>query len=435
MARLLITHGRLLDPASQRDGPFDLLIEKGKIADVRPSLAAPAPPGGRAGASNGAKVIDATGKLVVPGLVDLHTHLRQPGREDTETLETGCRAAVRGGFTTICAMPNTTPPIDHRGVVDFIAQEAQRLGLASVRPIGAITKGRQGRELTDFGELFEAGCVALSDDGNAVADSFLMRRALEYARMFGRPLIQHAEDPQLAAGGVMHEGLRSTTLGLRGIPAEAESVIVSRDVALAGLTGGWVHVAHLSSAQSVALIRQAKRRGVHVTCETTPHHLALTHEAVGEFDTQAKVNPPLRTEEDRASLIEGLRDGTIDCIATDHAPHADWEKAADFDAAPFGISGLETALAVCVTTLIEPKLLTWGQLIEKLAVAPATIAGISAGSLAVGADADIALIDPAARWTVDPQRFVSKGRHSPFAGQTLTGAVAAVFRRGVEVGG
>ena len=422
MAKLLIKNGRVVDPANRRDGRLDVLIDGGKVTDLQPSIPA-----------NGARIIDAAGKVVVPGLIDLHTHLREPGREDKETVETGARAARRGGFTTICAMPNTTPAMDHRGVVDFLRQEAQRLDMVAVHPVGAITKGREGKELTDFGELFDAGCVALSDDGNPVADAFLMRRALEYARIFNRPLIQHAEDPALATGGVMHEGVVSTTLGLRGIPSEAESVVVARDVALAELTGGWVHFAHLSTAMSVELIRQAKRRGARVTCEVTPHHLALTQEAVGEFQTEAKVNPPLRTEQDRLALIEGLRDGTIDCIATDHAPHTDWEKAADFDSAPFGISGLETALGVCVETLVVPGLLTWSQLLEKLSVNPAKIIGSGGGTLGIGADADLAIIDPAARWIVDPQRFASKGRHSPFAGRTITGTVVQVLRGGREV--
>lgn len=422
MAKLVIKNGRVIDPASRRDGRFDLLIERGKIAAVEPSIPA-----------NGATVLDATDRLVVPGFVDLHAHLREPGREDKETIESGCRAAVRGGFTTVCAMPNTDPPIDHRGVVDFIRQESQRIGGVSVRAIGAVTKARQGRELTDFGELFDAGCVALSDDGNPVADSLLMRRALEYAKLFDRPIIQHAEDPALAAGGVMHEGLVSTTLGLRGIPSEAEAVMVARDLALAELTGGWIHVAHLSSAKAVELIRQAKQRGIRVTCEVTPHHLALTEEAVEGFNTWAKVNPPLRTEADRLALIEALRDGTIDCIATDHAPHTDWEKDAEFDAAPFGTSALETALAVCVETLIVPGLLSWSQLIEKLSLNPAAIAGVSGGRLSVGEEAQVTLIDPAARWTVEPERFVSKGRHSPFAGWMLTSAVTHVIIRGEEV--
>jgi len=374
MSKILIKNGHLLDPTNQRDGTFDVLIERGKIAAIETAIPATHSTSLRVASraesrdANGAKIIDATGQLVVPGFIDLHTHLRQPGREDKETIETGVQAGARGGFTTVCAMPNTDPPIDERSHVDFIQQESRRIGGICVQPIGAVTKGRQGAELTDFGELFEAGCVALSDDGHPVSDSHLMRRALEYAKIFQRPVIQHAEDRQLAAGGVMHEGLIATTLGLRGMPSEAESVMVARDVALAELTGGWVHFAHLSCAQSVDIVRQAKRRGIRVTCEVTPHHVALTHEAVGEFDTRAKVNPPLRTEQDRAALIEGLRDGTIDCIATDHAPHTDWEKDADFDAAPFGIGGLETALGVCARALIEPKHLSWAQLIERLSV-------------------------------------------------------------------
>ncbi len=421
MSNILIKSGHVIDPANKRDSRLDVLIDRGKITDIQPAISA-----------NGAKVVDAVGLLVAPGFVDLHTHLREPGREDKETIESGCRAALRGGFTTLCAMPNTTPAMDHRGIVDFLRQEAARVGLVDVRPIGAITKGRQGKELTDFAELFDAGCIALSDDGNPVADSFLMRRALEYAKIFDRPLIQHAEDPSLFASGVMHEGLVSTTLGLRGIPSESESVLVARDIALSELTGGWVHFAHLSSAKSVELVRQAKRRGLRITCEVTPHHLALTHEAVGDFNTSAKVNPPLRTEADRQALIEGLRDGTIDCIATDHAPHTEWEKAADFDAAPFGISGLETALAVCVQTLVVPGLLTWSQLVEKLSTNPARIAGVGGGTLTVGAETGVILIDPKQQWTVDPKQFISKGRHSPFAGQTVTGVVTKVFCRGVE---
>jgi dihydroorotase len=419
--KLLIQGGHVIDPANGADRQVDVLIDKGKIVEVKAGIQA-----------NGSKVISAKDRLVVPGLVDLHTHLREPGREDKETIETGCRAAVRGGFTTVCAMPNTTPAMDHRGVVDSLRREADRLGLANVQPIGAITKGRDGKELTDFGELFDAGCVALSDDGNPLADSWLMRRALEYAKVFDRPIIQHAEDPNLAAGGVMHEGLVSTTLGLPGMPSEAESIIVARDISLAELTGGWVHFAHLSTAQAVELVRAAKRRGVRVTCEVTPHHLALTDGAVGDFQTNAKVNPPLRTEHDRLALLEGLRDGTIDCIATDHAPHTEWEKAAEFAAAPFGISGLETALSVCIKLLIASKILTWPQLVEKLSTNPAKIAGISGGTLAVGAEANITLIDPKASWTVDPKQFVSKGRHSPFNGESLPGQVVRVVLRGAE---
>ena len=422
MTKVLIRGGHVVDPANHRDGRFDVLVERGKIADVQSSIAA-----------NGAKVIDAKGHLVVPGLIDLHTHLRQPGREDKETIDTGLRAAARGGFTTISAMPKTEPAIDERGIVDFIHQEAQRLGLGSARAVGAVTKGRGGRELTDFGELFDAGCVALSDDGAPVRDPLLMRRALEYAKVFNRPIIQHAEELTLTAGGVVHEGIMSTILGLRGIPAEAESVMVARDIGLAELTGGWLHLAHLSSARSVDIVRQAKRRGIRVTCEVTPHHLALTHEAVEGFNSHAKVNPPLRTEQDRLALIEGLRDGTIDCIATDHAPHTDWEKEVEFDAAPFGTSGLETALGVCVNALIEPKHLSWAQLIEKLSVQPAAIAGVPGGSLKPGHEAALTVIHPEATWKVDPARFASKGKHSPFTGWTLRGTVAHVIARGVVV--
>ena len=420
--KLLIKGGRVIDPTNRIEKDVDILIERGKIAQIQASIPA-----------NGTKTLDATDNLVVPGLVDLHTHLREPGREDKETIESGCRAALRGGFTTICAMPNTEPAIDQRSVVDLVHREAERLGLVTVKVVGAITRGRAGKELTDFAELFDAGCVALSDDGSGVANGFLMRRALEYAKLFNRPLIQHAEDPELSAQGVMHEGLVSTTLGLRGIPSESETVIVARDIALAELTGGWVHVAHLSSAKSVELIRDAKRRGIRVTAEVTPHHLALTEEVVGDFDTRAKVNPPLRTEEDRRALIEGLRDGTIDCIATDHAPHTEWEKEADFDAAPFGISGLETALAVCAEILVKPGVMTWSQLIEKLTSAPAKIADLEAGTLSVGAWADITVIDPKASWTVNPQQFISKGRHTPFAGRQLPTQITHVIRHGVEV--
>jgi len=419
-AALLIRGGTVVDPVAECDGRFDILIEGGSIREVAPSIPA----------RDGIQVLDASGKVILPGFVDLHVHFRQPGREDKETIETGCRAAIRGGFIAVCPMPNTQPVIDHRGAVEWIRQEAARVGLVEVRPIGALTKGQEGKELTDFGELFEAGCVALSDDGKPLADSLLMRRALEYAKVFGRPVIQHAEDPSLSAGGVIHEGLVSTTLGLRGIPAEAEAVIVARDLALARLTGGWIHFAHLSSARSVELIRLAKQQGVRVTCEVTPHHLALTEVAVGDFNADAKVNPPLRTEQDRLALIEGLKDGTIDCIATDHAPHTEWEKDADFDSAPFGTPGLETALGVCVTTLIKPGHLSWSQLAEKLAIGPARIAGFNGHGLANGQPANLTLVDPDATWGVDPAQFVSKGKHSPFAGWQLTGSVSNVIRRG-----
>jgi len=422
--RLLLVGGTLIDPAAQREGRFDILIEDGAITDIQPSIPA----------NDRVEVLDVTGKLILPGFVDLHVHFREPGREDKETVETGSRAAVRGGFVAVCPMPNTDPALDHRGAVEWVCQEAKRIGLVDVLPVGALTKGRHGEELTDFGELFDAGCVALSDDGNPLASSFLMRRALEYAKVFGRPVIQHAEDPALSAGGVMHEGLTSTTLGLRGIPAESEAVMVARDLELAKLTGGWIHFAHVSCARSVELVRQAKRHGVRVTCEVTPHHLALTDEAVAGFRTEAKVNPPLRSEQDRLALIEGLKDGTIDCIATDHAPHTDWEKDADFDSSPFGISGLETALGVCVNTLIVPGHLSWMQLAQMLATNPGTIAGLNGKALGKGHVANLTVVDPNTSWTVEPAQFASKGKRSPFAGWQLTGQIFKVIRLGIVVG-
>ncbi len=419
MPRLLITGGTLVDPGTQRDGRFDVLIDDGRIADVQPRIAA-----------HDVERVDATGKVILPGFVDLHVHFRQPGREDKETVETGCQAAVRGGFVAVCPMPNTDPVVDHPGAVEWIREAAKQAGTVDVLPIGALTKGERGEELTNFGELFDAGCVGWSDDGQPLLNSLLMRRALEYAKLFNRPVIQHAEDPALSAGGVMHEGVTALVLGLRGIPAQSEAVIVARDLELAGLTGGWLHVAHVSCGQSVELIRQAKRRGIHVTCEVTPHHLALTEEAAAGFNTDAKVNPPLRTEADRLALIEGLRDGTIDCIATDHAPHTDWEKDADFDSAPFGITGLETAFAVCATTLVKPGLLSWSQLAAAMATNPARVAGFDGQGLAAGRPASLTLIDPDAAWTVEPSTFRSKSRRSPFSGRTLTGRVTAVIRRG-----
>ncbi|MBI3088004.1 MAG: dihydroorotase [Candidatus Omnitrophica bacterium] len=421
---LLIVGGTVIDPAAKREGRFDILVEDGAIADVKPSIRA----------REGLEAVDAAGLLVVPGFVDLHVHFREPGREDKETIETGSRAAVRGGFTAVCPMPNTDPVVDHGGAVEWVRHEGGRVGLVDVLPIGALTRGERGEELTDFGELFEAGCIALSDDGRPLANSLLMRRALEYAKLFNRPIIQHAEDPSLSAGGVMHEGLVSTTLGLKGIPSESEAVIVARDLSLAELTGGWVHVAHLSCAKSVELIRQAKRRGVRVTCEVTPHHLALTEEAVAGFNADAKVNPPLRSEQDRQALLAGVADGTIDCIATDHAPHTDWEKDADFDSAPFGTTGLETALGVCVRALVEPKTLSWSRLIETLSTNPARIAGLDGDGLIAGKPANLTLIDPKAPWTVEPSRFASKGKHSPFAGWELPCRVVKVIRRGEVMG-
>jgi len=420
---LLIAGGVVVDPESKRETRGDLFIEAGRVVDVQPSIPA----------RNGAQLIDASGKLILPGFVDLHVHFRQPGREDKETVESGSRASVRGGYVAVCPMPNTDPVVDNGGAVQWVREEARRIGLVDVLPIGALTKGQRGEELTNFGELFESGCVGLSDDGKPLINSLMMRRALEYSKVFDRPIIQHAEDPALSAGGCVHEGLPATVLGLKGIPRESEVVVVGRDLELAELTGGWLHVAHVSCARSVELIRQAKRRGVRVTCEVTPHHLALTDDAITGFNTDAKVNPPLRTDQDRRALIEGLQDGTIDCIATDHAPHTNWEKDGDFDSAPFGIAGLETALGVIATTLVAPGLLSWRQVAEKMSTNPARIAGLDAFGPSVGREANLTLIDPHASWTVEPARFLSKARRSPFAGHTLTGKVVTVIRQGQVV--
>jgi dihydroorotase len=415
--RIVVAGGTVVGGGKQEAG--DVLIEDGRIAAV-----------GRGLPRQDARVVDAAGQLLLPGFVDLHVHFRQPGREDKETIETGSRASVRGGYVAVCPMPNTDPVMDDQGAVRWVINEARRVDLVDVLPVGALTRGQRGEELTNFGELFDAGCMGLSDDGKPLADSLMMRRALESSKVFGRPIIQHAEDRTLSAGGCVHEGLASTVLGLKGIPAESESVIVARDLELAALTGGWLHVAHVSSARSVELIRQAKRRGVRVTCEVTPHHLMLTDEAIAGFNTDAKVNPPLRGEADRQALIDGLRDGTIDCIATDHAPHTDWEKDADFDAAPFGIAGLETALAVCATVLVQPGLLSWAQLAETMSTNPARIAGYDGAGIVQGAPANLTLIDPTATWTVDAAAFATKARRSPFAGRQLTGRVAGVIRKG-----
>jgi dihydroorotase len=421
----------VLDPANDLDTLADVLISDSRIAAVGP------------GAGNAvSETIDATGLVVSPGFVDIHTHLRQPGFEHKETIATGTLAAARGGFTTVCAMPNTEPPIDSAAAVEFILRTAQAEGTVRVLPIACVTRGRAGHELAELAELAQAGAVAFSDDGSPVADAHLMRRALEYAGMLGLPIIDHCEDPALAAGGVMHEGWVSTRLGLRGIPAAAEEAMVARDIALAEETGSHIHIAHVSTAGSVALIRAAKARAqtgarpgdVPVTVEVTPHHLALTHEAVllgpGEtpgglaYDTNAKVNPPLRTPADNGACIAAILDGTIDCIATDHAPHAIQDKLCEFDAAAFGITGLETALALALTVLpLEAA-------IRALTIAPVRALGLDTrvdglGNLSPGAPADVTLIDPAAVWTVEPETFASKGKNTPLAGRTLRGRVVA----------
>ena len=442
MSSLLIRGGRVLDPASGLDmASGDILIEDGRIAAVGPDLTERASTGS---ARTDLKVIDASGLVVCPGFVDLHTHLRDPGFEYKETIETGTRAAARGGFTTVCAMPNTEPPIDSRSVVDYVLGRAAEAGVVRVLPIGCVTKGRAGTQLAELGELAEAGCVAFSDDGAPVADAAVMRRALEYASTFDTPVVDHCEDPQLA-GGVMHEGWVSTRLGLQGIPAASEESAIARDLALAAQTGARLHIAHISTAGGVELVRRAKAAGLRVTAEVTPHHLALTHEAVmhreGEsglaYDTNAKMYPPLRRPEDVAACIEGLRDGTIDAVATDHAPHAVQEKLCEFDAAAFGMSGLETAFALAMTA-VEIGVLSLERLVEALTIGPVRALGLDRrvpglGTLAVGASGDVVLLDPKREWLVDPEAFASKGKNTPLGGRRLRGQVVATAYAGEVV--
>lgn len=411
----LIRNGHVIDPG-RFNGKADVLIEDGKIAAVGAKLLV------KGDNSSHVTVIEAKGLWVCPGFVDLHVHLREPGFEYKETIATGARAAVAGGFTSVCCMPNTQPVNDSRSVTEFILRQAASAKQANVFPIGAITKGSDGNELAEIGELYEAGCVALSDDGRPVMQSLIMRRAMEYALAFNLPIIDHCEDLSLAEGGSMNEGLVSTELGLAGIPSAAEEVMVARNVALAELTGARLHLAHVSTVGSVRLVREAKSRGLAVTAEACPHHFSLTEEAVRNFNTHAKMNPPLRTGADVQAVKEGLRDGTIDGIATDHAPHAVQEKQLQFDEAPFGIVGLETALPL-VLNLVEEGVLSSEQAISKLTCAPAQVFALPKGTLALGADADVVLIDPDHTWVVDPSRFQSKARNTPFTGWTMKGRV------------
>jgi dihydroorotase len=409
----------VIDPANKRDAVLNLLIEDGRIAEVASPGAQPAPAAER--------VLDARGKIVCPGFVDLHVHLREPGREDMETIATGTRAAARGGFTSVCCMANTTPVNDNQSVTDFIIDRARRDGTVNVFPIGAITKGMHGEELAEIGELVGAGCVAVSDDGKPVMNAELMRRALEYTTLFRIPVIQHAEDAHLTGKGVMHEGRVSTELGFKGIPAASEAVIVARDLLLAELSGGRYHVAHVSTAEAVQLVRDAKMKGLHVTCEAAPHHFALTDEAVRSFDTNAKMSPPLRSTRHVEAVKAGLRDGTIDAIATDHAPHTIQDKEVEFDYAANGIIGLETAFGLTMSVLVEGEVLTLSQAIARLTCDPARIFGLNKGALTVGADADVTIVDPAREWVVDITKSASKSRNSPFHGWKLRGQVLATI--------
>jgi dihydroorotase len=412
---LLIKNARVLDPASETDGRMDVLVEGGKIAKMGegiPESKSPPLPRGR--------VIDATGKLLVPGLIDMHCHLREPGLEYKETIESGSRAGAAGGYTSLACMANTLPVNDNRAVTEYILRQAREKACTHIFPIGAVTKELKGESLAEIGELKEAGVVALSDDGKPLMNAGLLRRALEYARGFGLTIISHCEDLNLTGQGVMNEGFVSTTLGLRGIPNAAEEVMVLRDIALAELTGASLHIAHVSTAGSVRAIRQAKARGVKVTAETAPHYFTLTDEAVRGYDPNTKVNPPLRTTEDVAAVIAGLKDGTLDAIATDHAPQTAIEKDVEFDYAASGIIGLETALPLTLR-LVQEGHLTLMEAIEKLTLKPAHLLGLDKGRLKVGADADLTLIDLAREQTVEVSQFKSKSRNSPFQGWRLKG--------------
>ena len=429
---MLIGGGRILDPSRNLDVVGDLLLRGDEVVGVV-GRDCQAPEGG-------IERLDATGMVVTPGFVDLHCHLRQPGAEQKETIRTGTRAAARGGFTTVCAMANTDPPIDSRGQVEYVLSVAAAEGAVRVLPIGAVTKGLAGKELAEMGDMAAAGVVAFSDDGNLIKSSRIMRHALEYARLFDRPVMPHCDDPELMSG-VMHDGPVAAMLGLRGIPAAGEEAIVARDVALAELTGGRLHVCHVSTAGAVEVIRRAKARGVRVTAEATPHHLTMTDGWVAgvrwqgrghPYDTNTKVNPPLRAPRDRESLVAGLADGTLDAIATDHAPHASVDKLCEYDVAAFGISGLETALGA-VLRLVESGELDLTLAIEKLTIGPCQAFGLPYGTLAPGAPADVVVFDPKATWVVDPNELASLGRNTPLAGQELRGRVVSTIVAGEPV--
>ncbi len=421
---LLIKGGRIIDPSQKIDEVGSLLIAEGKIAWW--GKGAEAPPEGAY------EVFDAKGLVVCPGLIDLHVHLREPGYEEKETIASGARAAARGGFTTVCCMPNTNPPLDSQTAIEYIKSTAEAEGVIRVLPIGCISKGQKGQELTEMGELAVAGVIAFSDDGLPALNSYILRQALDYSRAFGLPIIDHCEDTTLTEGGQMNEGVVSNKLGLRGIPNAAEDIIVARDLALAQLTGGWLHIAHVSTVGAIELIRRAKEKGIKVTAEATPHHLTLTEERLIGYDTNAKVNPPLRTEKDIEALIQGLNDSIIDIIATDHAPHTEGDKLCEFAKAPFGISGLETALG-SLMKLVHGKKLSLPALIAKLSAEPAKILGDKAGkigTLAIGAEADVTVFDTEREWVVNTKDFASKGKNTPLEGEKLKGKVIATIYQG-----
>jgi dihydroorotase len=417
---ILITGGRVIDPSQGIDRTADVWLGGGRVLSI----------GSEAGREP-ERVIDASGLIVCPGLIDCHVHLREPGNEEDETIDTGAMAALAGGVTTVACMPNTIPALDTQGSVEYVVLQAKRARKANVYPVGAVSKGRRGDELAELGQLVAGGAVAFTDDGAPVASASLMRQALQYARMFDKVVMQHCQVPELTVGGVMNEGFESARLGLGGMPAAAEDIMVARDIRLAEITGGRLHIQHISTARSVDLVREGKRRGIDVTAEACPHHLTLTDEALRGFDSNYKMNPPLRSWEDVEAVIGGLVDGTIEVLATDHAPHAPEKKALEIDKAPFGIVGLETLIPITVKALIEPGHLTWPEVIRRLTINPARLLGLaSKGSLRVGADADVTIIDPDLRWKIDPVAFYSRSRNTPFAGWDVRGRARTIIVAG-----
>lgn len=416
MSALLVKGGRVIDPAQELDQVGDVLLEDGRVSRIAPGLQAPESP-----------VLDASGLVVSPGLIDIHVHLREPGREDEETIQSGSEAAAAGGFTSICCMPNTDPVNDNPAVTSFILKEAERRALTRVFPIGAISAGSAGERLAEIGEMVNAGAIGISDDGKGVMDGQLMRRAMEYSLPFKIPIIEHCEDLNLSARGCMNEGYQSTVLGLKGMSRTAEDAMAARDIMLAELTGAHIHIAHLSTSGAADLVRQGKSKGIHVTCEVCPHHFTLSDAACRDYDTNTKMSPPLRTEEDIEALLEAIVDGTVDCIVTDHAPHNPNEKMLEFDQAPFGIIGLETALGLVLTRLYHPGLISLPRVVELMSTQPAQLINQPLGHLKAGAAADLTLFDPDAEWTYDLGKTRSKSRNSPFHGTALKGRVAATI--------
>jgi len=422
--RILIKGGHLIDPANKKNGQFDLLINKGKIEAVEPK--------GKIADILSGEIIDAKGAIVAPGFCDMHVHFREPGHEYKETIETGSNSAAAGGFTTVAVMPNTSPVNDSRSVTEFILSQAKETSNINILPIGAITKGLKGETLSDMGELKEAGCIGYSDDGRPVSNSEIMRRALEYSKMFDLPCIQHSEVLELTQGGSMNEGIVSTELGLKGMPTEAEDIMVHRDICLLPKTGGRLHVAHISSGGSVDLVRQAKAKGLPVTCEVAPHHFTLTHDACRGYDTNAKMSPPLRTQYDLEMIKEGMSDGTIDIIATDHAPHDRVDKQVEFSKACFGIVGLETALPLTLK-MVDEKIISLEKAIDMLTFQPNQLFKLDKGTLGIGKAADITLFEKKTEYTINPSQFKSRSKNSPYKGWKVRGKVLRTMVNGKTV--